>query len=449
MTTRPPAVPIDLTTLASTYRVIRTSPAYPAVQDAIARLRAAEREVREYADRDKDVALLREFAAMLRANHGTIGRALVTAALVGRLRNADTMGEELAEGLGILRDRLGLAFDGSDVERETQRELLQTARELWEDPKGLPNVDAALERKAWPPRPEQFVGVIRDAVVEVRELKVSGQVLKRAEEQIWDSLAARIAAFVTENARVSRARNISELFAAAASESVAALARADLSAMTVAEWSRLFLRSRDEEVAGGEAALRVSALAAMSLGVRFGRSTQWVSALGFSGTAGPAAREVGEWAARIARSIGRPSAEKGSSVEESHEARSVVLLVADADGSIPDVLPEPVSIACFAETQSGQTPLSPHATGLLRAALANNTFTIAYAVSDEALDPGSERIGAMQRRIDQIRSLFEEVATVNPVYVLPRAASFTLRPSIATPKTLSEIVRSAAQHRAS
>ena len=241
--TNPPVqlAEIDLTSLASTYGVLRTTPAYPQVKAAIDRLAAAEADGTDYPDKVKDIDVVRDFADLLRTSQSLLARAIVAGALIGRAAQGQTRADEVSLGLRILRERFREALDARSHAVTAQRRIIDAAREIWGLDKGsLPTVASLYARGRWPKALARFEAAVGDALSEVHEgLKSTHDFRDRIDEPAWRSVATRIATYLTNGTAVHQSHEeyVKELYACAAL-GPDALPRADVSTLSVQEWSR-------------------------------------------------------------------------------------------------------------------------------------------------------------------------------------------------------------------
>jgi hypothetical protein len=265
---------VNLTTLASTYGVLRTTPAYPQVQDAIARIEEAARNRVDYPERERDIVVVRQFAELLRASGAHVGRTLIAAALVASLAERKSRKDRIALGLRILRERYDNALDVRKDGTTARLQVIAAARRLWDlADNSLPAVIKAETMKQWPKTLARAEGVIGDALSEIENAVHHGQAERvRVASGALVSLSRRVGRFLVEGANVDDSNAyLEELFAVGAGFEPAALARKDLSLMSVQDWSALaFACLASRSLLGdtpSEEAWQVARLAYAALGI--------------------------------------------------------------------------------------------------------------------------------------------------------------------------------------
>lgn len=434
-------VPADLASLGSTYGVLRTTPAYPQVKEAIHRLEAAEPDGTEYAEKSKDIGIVREFAEMVQSSQEHVARTLIAAATVGRIANAPTAGEGIAIGLTVLRERFAESLDARSVGQSARRRILDGARAVWElDPSSLPNVEAATKRSGWPKTLRRFEAILGDALSELRTaLATTVAVVDRAKRQALGSMGDRIAKYLSSDVPLDQSGLAypAELIAAAVG-ALSPMARPNLATMSVADWSALFASSFEDN-----SRLLAGALSAIALGF-VDRQAHPFSGV-FQIDVVSAGSEVFERIERTqtafrSRLDSRPKASPG-------QPPCAVVLIGARDGSLPPLSPEPMATPAVAFSRDKVERALQRELRLLGTLPREARVVIAVEVEPPAINSMRPQPVIDESELTKIRAAAAAVRSgglpdVVYVYAFQTDAPRPL-PAVVLPKTLQEVVSSA------
>ena len=217
-----------LDALASTYSVVPVSPAWTQVTQSIARLRRRDTGGTERGDH----RILAGYASMLDANAEAIGSALLSAAVLVAIGGGSASSEEMARALLLVTSACRLRHK---VEGEVQESLETLWTELAER-FSLTKVDLPYDLEPLVNQTDVTVQLpFKEVATAVRAKKTD---VASAIRSAWESVARRAQAV---GASPANTPNTEELICAARREGPSKFVQLDLSEMTFASWSGVFV----------------------------------------------------------------------------------------------------------------------------------------------------------------------------------------------------------------
>lgn len=405
----PPAPVLDFGTLSAELGILRASPAWPTVREALDRLEEAEKAGAEHPERVQYAQMVHDFAALLRKSAATLADALVCGAAVGGLAGGDDPGEKMLQGLRTMAAAYRFLAAPQD---EVAAHLARLKNELRVDLKLLP----ASPPEASPLQAVRAWGAaVRKAMVE-NAVAAAASDQKRIHDLAWASARERVAAYTSTG--TAPEPHAAELLLAVAGESPSGLLRFDLSAMRLAEWSEVAYRglvSFPDWFWMGLAALA-------PLGIQVQDWHGLVKWLRERGWPGPAPGEV-------------PLERLPPAVPDPAPRPPVVVVIRRASGSmVGDWLPSPSTPAVALTADQASTVMGAVRKGNTPPPLAPRVGTVAFEMPMD--EPGSD-----ERLIRACRKLPPEIG--KPIrftyfYAQPPAEG-ARQPHVVAPRSAAEL----------
>jgi hypothetical protein len=222
---------VNFTTLSSQFRIISPSPAWPAVQDALARLRSPRTPGTTYELYESDVQSVQAFARLLEDRAAVVAQALWCGAVVGQAVRTDRLGERILLGLNAISQASRFA---EKTEQEVAIELQRLQEELLTlsqvDAEPLPVLEGSAQLDPW----LQELGTRLSSLDEGWFDPEDDDDIHEARTQAWISARGRVEAYLAGG---HTSAHPGELYTFVARQSPSTLLKFDLGAMSVAEWS--------------------------------------------------------------------------------------------------------------------------------------------------------------------------------------------------------------------
>jgi hypothetical protein len=230
---------VDLATLSTRFRVIKTSPAWEEVDRAMKRLETHRNagsagRYREYED---DVSCVTEFESLLNDSMATIGTALVCGALVGRASRSQSQGRAIYLGLKAISEAYLFA---NDSEGGVYRSLGTVGKFFERSFEDLKVGENAFPWNLDKPGLERFSDHLAFLLTHVGTLRVMSEDLEDSQRGAWTLWQARLSSISGPIQPVVNAPHIADLVCAAADLRPSNLLRLRTSEMTARAWSNAF-----------------------------------------------------------------------------------------------------------------------------------------------------------------------------------------------------------------
>lgn len=244
-----PVARIDLTTLSSQLRILSTSPAWPEVAQAIGRLRQAYNEKQPHSGVAQDVALVHEFATMLKRgrNGDLLALALVWGARVGRASKLTRPGERLLLGLRVIAAAHRFAEKGeTEVLAILEQLRFQVPEGIQLPPEPPPGFTAVKSEGGWSSWAKWIKARISEAEESLQHA-FTEEILNGWSTVAWDAWQSRLRSFFGKRP-LTASPDLRELFCAAAGIGPSQLLNFKLEEMTLAAWSKALLTALSKDL---------------------------------------------------------------------------------------------------------------------------------------------------------------------------------------------------------
>jgi hypothetical protein len=227
---------LDFGTISNQLRILRISPAWEVVRASLARLERIDLQKQSSRARLEDVQLISQFAGLLRKESQTIGLALLSGAVLGQ---AHSKASEVSAGVRLVAGlrTMSSALRFSQVSGE---ELLHEVLWLCEQLKNRRGIDlAAYIPASLASDISEYEFGLTEGLNAAREVSI---VLQEEDRKVaWNSTLSRLEAYFT-GAQPQRP-NLEEILSSLAEVSPGSLIGFDLEAMTLKQWSTVFVKA--------------------------------------------------------------------------------------------------------------------------------------------------------------------------------------------------------------
>ena len=250
---------IDFGTLSSGLRVIRTTPAWEVVRDALERLRTPRAKPFFDPAHAQDVTEVQSFASVLRQDAPLIAQALLCGAMIGQACPAGGPGERLLTGLSAISSALRFR---DKSEPEVAGDLSNLAAEI----SARFNISLLAPFANTVSDLEHYKRILSDGLAAARSFEFAGRIRNECRDKAWKDAAGRVSSFMGAGppGMFLPPPTLDEILTAVAGVSPGTLVPFDLSSATIVHWSGVFVRALTE-YAPGEPDFAPPWLAAASL----------------------------------------------------------------------------------------------------------------------------------------------------------------------------------------
>jgi hypothetical protein len=259
-TTAGRANPVNLDTLAARFKLIAPSPTWPVVRKAIDNLRDSARRGIQHPNYSDDVFFVDQFHTTLSRQAEQIGRAIALGAFVGRCGKDERLEDVIANGMDVIARAMGL---GSKREDEVSG-ALDSVEVMIRLKYRLSLEKYFLTLAARPFSLDSFTTAVADAV----QVVLSAPTVEFSDivAQAWENAQVRLEQWVTSRSTIDP--DITELQAAAGRVGPTELLEFDPAEMTLHQWTRALLGSRNARANNGPPPVWLSFFAWHVLGFR-------------------------------------------------------------------------------------------------------------------------------------------------------------------------------------